>query len=77
MLTEKAEKLAKGTKDVMDMYIQYALDSSGIASMDSDDFENMKLFVTMVYDLCEYITQEAKVLDQINNKLDTISHLRN
>ena len=71
MLTEKAEKIAKETKDVMDMYIQYALDSSGIASMDSDDFENMKLFVTMVYDLCEYMAEEAKVLDKINRKLET------
>lgn len=71
MLTKKAEKIAKETNDVMDMVIQDELCPSRIACMDSDDFEKMKLFVTIVYNMCEYMVEEAKILDEINRKLET------
>lgn len=71
MLTKKAEKIVKGTNYVMDMIIQDELCPSSIACMDSDDFEKVKLFVTMVLNMCEYMVEEAKVLDEINRKLET------
>ena len=71
MLTEKAKKIAKETNNIMDMIIQDELCPSRIACMDSDDFEKMKLFVTMAYNMCEYMVEEAKVLDEIKRKLET------
>ena len=72
MLTTKTKELVEGTKEVLDFCISKSMNIGSLKYMGHDELNMMQKAVNLMDLMEDYAMEEAKTLDEINEKLDKL-----
>ena len=72
MLKLKAENLIDETKEILNLCIAQSMSLSSIKNMGADELAMMQKAVNLMNLMEDYVMEEAKTLDEINDKLDKL-----
>lgn len=71
MLVEKTNKVMAGIDEMMAI-VKRKTDLDSLKNMDADEFELVKVALKMVDDCRDLALEQAKVMDDMNKKLDRL-----
>lgn len=72
MLYEKTNKLVEEANELKDFCLRQMLDEDMIELMDGEEFEMFKKTYKLVNDSIDLVLEQAKLFDEMDNKLDKI-----
>ena len=72
MLKLKAENLINETKEILNLCIAQYMSLGSIKNMGADELAMMQKAVNLMDTMEDYALEEAKTLDEINEKLDKL-----
>lgn len=70
-LVERTNKVVENIDKMMEI-VERKIDLNSLKCMDSDEFELTKLCLEMIDEAKDLAVEQAKVMDEINQKLDRL-----
>ena len=74
MLEKKANELIDEAKGLMDFCVKQ-MSACDIKDMDADNFAAIQRCIKLVDSACELMVEEAKMMDDMDRKLDNLLYL--